>query len=128
MPNATEWARWLKTNLPPYVGEMQITAKWKTGSALVVFVLPIEIWLGLPERDAYSFIEYHGGWDAATARREQAALLVPGLQLQENRRPGGGELPAATAAAAVPAAAGAAATPQPRQYPAAPGAAATRHR
>ncbi|KAF4505467.1 hypothetical protein G6O67_007413 [Ophiocordyceps sinensis] len=91
VPNATEWARWLKTNLPPYVGEMQITAKWKTGSALVVFVLPIEIWLGLPERDAYSFIEYHGGWDAATARREQAALLVPGLQLQENRRPGGGD-------------------------------------
>ncbi|EQK98699.1 hypothetical protein G6O67_008719 [Ophiocordyceps sinensis] len=49
--------------LRPWVAEhreMAITAKWVTGSALVAVVLPVEIWLILPDEEvAYSFMEYH---------------------------------------------------------------------
>ncbi|KAM4054673.1 hypothetical protein HRG_005497 [Hirsutella rhossiliensis] len=77
VPDKAAWATWLTTNLPPYVGQIDIQASWKTGSAFVIFVMPIEIWLGLPEREAYVFLEYHRGWDAAAAARAQRALCQP---------------------------------------------------
>ena len=90
MPKAEEWARWLRTNLPAYIGDISIEAAWKTGSALVFFVLPIEVWLSLPERDAYSFVDYHRSWDAAAARQRQLNLLAPPQQQQQQlpHRPG----------------------------------------
>ena len=30
VPNTKQWATWLKTNLPNYIGEIDITAKWNT--------------------------------------------------------------------------------------------------
>ncbi|KAK2591010.1 hypothetical protein QQS21_011303 [Conoideocrella luteorostrata] len=77
VPKLTQWAEWLKSNLPPYIGEIDIVAKWKTGSATVIFVLPIEIWLALPDNGAYSFVSYHYMWDSADARRRHAAALEP---------------------------------------------------
>lgn len=59
VPNTKQWATWLKTNLPLYIGEIDITAAWKTGSAVVIVVLPIEIWLDLPPRSGYSFVDFH---------------------------------------------------------------------
>ena len=43
-------------------------ANWKTTSALIVVLLPIEIWLGLPENPAYTFLDFHRAWDAQAAR------------------------------------------------------------
>ncbi|KAM4067212.1 hypothetical protein HRG_001196 [Hirsutella rhossiliensis] len=90
IPDAGQWALWLKTNLPSYVGDIALTAKWKTGSALVAVVLPIEIWLGLPEREAYSFMDHHHEWDTAATRQRHAAVLAPPAQqqLQEQGPPG----------------------------------------
>lgn len=89
MPNAKQWAQWLRSNLPPYIGEIVIDARWETGSELVSVILPVEIWLALPERDAYFFVDYHRNFDAAAARKKMMALLAPQTQkLQEQIRPG----------------------------------------
>ena len=85
VPDVKQWANWLKTNLPPYVGEIDITAKWKTGSALVVVVMPIELWLDLPARPGYGFMEYHRAWDVQAAR--QRLETAAESRQQEQRLP-----------------------------------------
>ena len=86
VPNTKQWATWLKTNLPPYISEIDITAKWKTGSAVVIMVLPIEIWLDLPPRSGYSFMDFHREWDVQAARQNLENALAPQQpQLQEQR-------------------------------------------
>lgn len=88
VPNTKQWATWLKTNLPHYIGEIDITAKWKTGSAVVMMVLPIEIWLDLPPRSGYSFVDFHRAWDAQAARQNLENAVAPQQpQLQEQRAP-----------------------------------------
>ncbi|KAK2593844.1 hypothetical protein QQS21_008459 [Conoideocrella luteorostrata] len=83
VPKLTQWAEWLKSNLPQYIGEIDIVANWKTGSATVIFVLPIEIWLALPDNGACSFVSYHYMWDSADARRRHAAAVKPQEQQQQ---------------------------------------------
>ena len=85
VPNTKQWATWLKTNLPHYIGEIDITAKCKTGSAVVMMVLPIEIWLDLPPRSGYSFVDFHRAWDARQNLENAEAPQQP--QLQEQRAP-----------------------------------------
>ena len=88
VPNIKQWATWLMTNLPPYIGEIDITAKWKTGSAVVIVVLPIEIWLDLPPHPGYSFVDFHREWDAQAARQKLEDALRPQQpQLQKQRAP-----------------------------------------
>lgn len=79
VPNTKQWATWLKTNLPHYIGEIDIAAKWKTGSAVVMMVLPIEIWLDLPPRSGYSFVDFHRAWDACQ-NLENAVAAAAGAE------------------------------------------------
>lgn len=58
VPNSEQWASWLKTNLPPTIRDIRITSNWASGSAVVDVVMPIEVWLGLKQKEAYSFINY----------------------------------------------------------------------
>ncbi|KAK2590430.1 hypothetical protein QQS21_011891 [Conoideocrella luteorostrata] len=85
IPNLAQWAEWLKTNLPSYIGEIEIVAQWKTGSATVIIILPIEIWLALPDNRAYSFVGYHYMWNSAAARRRHMAALEPQRRQQQQQ-------------------------------------------
>lgn len=88
VPNTKQWATWLKTNLPNYIGDIDITAKWNKGLAVVIIVLPIEIWLDLPPRSAYSFVDFHRAWDAQATRQNLENAGAPQQpQLQEQRAP-----------------------------------------
>ena len=75
------------------MGEIEIRANWETASALVIVVLPIEIWLDLPEKGAYSFIAYDYKWNAAAARQRlesaaQSSAPPPPQQRQPVMRSG----------------------------------------
>lgn len=65
-------------HLPQSVGEIEITADWRTWSALLLPVLPIEIWLGLREDDAQSFVDFHRGWDTNAAPQKHGIRLSVG--------------------------------------------------
>lgn len=77
IPNLKQWATWLMTNLATYIGEIDITAKWKTGSAVVITALPIEIWLDLPPHPGYRLVDFHREWDAQAACQKLEDALRP---------------------------------------------------
>ncbi|PHH72062.1 hypothetical protein CDD80_4808 [Ophiocordyceps camponoti-rufipedis] len=86
VPVARDWAEWLTTNLPPYVGHIDIRANWTTGSSTVLVVLPYEIWLALPDKRAYQFLCYDFEWDVEKTKRRHAAILAGRVRGYSNPR------------------------------------------
>ncbi|KAL6719304.1 hypothetical protein ACLMJK_003543 [Lecanora helva] len=89
IPSSAQFSKWLMTNLPDYVGDIAISAKWKKGSVAVIVIVPVEIWLDLPDRPAYAFIDWRPDWDADSVRSTlttQAAPQVPEAQRQPSPR------------------------------------------
>ncbi|PHH79923.1 hypothetical protein CDD80_3375 [Ophiocordyceps camponoti-rufipedis] len=75
LPSVREWTHWLKSNLPSYIGHIDIRATWSTGSSTVFVVLPIEVWLALRDREGLEFVCYDFNWNVRHCRRRQEAIL-----------------------------------------------------
>ena len=81
IPNKQQWSNWLKTNIPPEIGTIDIAAKWQSFSVTVLIEMPYEIWISLVDRFAYNFVSYiRGSVDFGASSSEQLVPRPSGIE------------------------------------------------
>ena len=80
-PSAEVWKRWLTTNMPPGVQDVDVTLEgfFPTKSAMVLFMLPVVVWSVLRGNQAYEFMAFTRGPNLLAQSLERK---VEGLEMQ----------------------------------------------
>lgn len=96
--NLVEWRKWLSTNVPSNIAEIDVVGVLESSSKLLLLNVPIALWDVLGDNPAYTFVEYVRSGNllmkelegalAGTATSSQPLVLRTQDPKQENIRPG----------------------------------------
>jgi hypothetical protein len=58
LPDCNRFVKWLTTNVPKSIAEINVEGLFKSGSSECLLTVPIALWLMLPEKDCFTFVNH----------------------------------------------------------------------